>query len=322
MRVLLTGAFGNVGESTLLSLFEKNHKILCFDLETSINRKRQRELSKIGDFETYWGDITQSNDVEQVIEGIECIIHLAAIIPPTSDENPELARNVNVGGTMNLLNAAKASIVPPKFIYASSIATYGHCKGDKPPKTTTDPQVTTDPYTEHKIECEELVKNSGLPWTIVRFGVVTPLRIGLNVPSIMFDVPLEQRIEFVHTRDIGLACANAVTADTIGKIFLLGGGDHCRMTYREMVSRMLVAMGVGMLPDSAFINPTCDEDWFHTDFMDTEESQRFLQFQTRTFEQFLDEFKQVMGIKRHLAWLFRPLVRRYLLSKSPYYKKD
>jgi nucleoside-diphosphate-sugar epimerase len=322
MRVFLTGAFGNVGESTLYALFEKDHDILCFDLETPTNKKRQKELSKIGSFETYWGDITNPDIVEQAIQDIDCIIHLAAIIPPASDANPELAKKVNVGGTKNLLNAAKKLHPPPKFIYASSIATYGHCKGDGPPRTANDPQIATDIYTEHKIECETLLKNSGLPWTIVRFGVVTPLRIGLDVPSLMFDVPLEQRIEFVHTRDIGLACANAVTADTVGKILLLGGGEHCRMTYREMVSRMLDAMGVGMLPDSVFITPTCDEEWFHTDFMDTEESQRLLQFQTRSFEQFLDEFKEGMGIKRHLTRLFRLLVRRYLISKSPYHKKD
>lgn len=322
MRVFLTGAFGNVGESTLFSLFEKDHDIRCFDIETSQNKKRQRELSKVGTFETVWGDITNPEIVEQAMQDIDCIIHLAAIIPPASDANSELARKVNVGGTLNLLNAAKKLTSPPKFIFASSIATYGHCKGDGPPRTADDPQVPTDPYTEHKIECEGHVKKSGLPWTIVRFGVVTPLRIGLNVPSIMFDVPLKQRIEFVHTRDIGLACANAVTADSIGKILLLGGGEHCRMTYREMMSRMLDAMGVGMLPESAFISPKCDEDWFHTDFMDTEESQRILQFQTRTFDQFVEEFKQVMGIKRHLARLFRPLVRWYLLSKSPYAKED
>jgi nucleoside-diphosphate-sugar epimerase len=321
MRVLLTGAFGNVGESTLLSLFEKEHDILCFDIETSLNRKRQKELLEMGSFETVWGDITRSDDIEQVMKKIECIIHLAAIIPPASDANPEQARNVNVGGTMNLLNSAKKLPSPPKFIYASSIATYGHCKGDGPPKTANDLQVPTDCYTEHKIECESLLRNNGLPWTIVRFGVVTPLRLGLNMPPIMFDIPIEQRIEFVHTRDIGLACANAVTADTNGKILLLGGGECCRMTYRKMVSSILDVMGIGMLPDSAFITPKCDEDWFHTDYMDTEESQHLLQFQTRTFEQFLDELKHSMGIKRYLARLFKPLARRYILSKSPYYKQ-
>ena len=104
-------------------LFEKDHDIRCFDIETSQNKKRQRELSKVGSFETVWGDITNPEIVEQAMQDIDCIIHLAAIIPPASDANPELARKVNVGGTLNLLNAAKNLTTPPKFIFASSIAT-------------------------------------------------------------------------------------------------------------------------------------------------------------------------------------------------------
>ena len=107
MRILLTGAFGNVGESTLFSLFEKDHDILCFDIETSQNKTRQRELTKLGTFKTVWGDITNPEIVEQAVQDIHCIIHLAAVIPPASDTNPDLARKVNVGGTLNLLNAAK-----------------------------------------------------------------------------------------------------------------------------------------------------------------------------------------------------------------------
>ncbi|TXT57523.1 MAG: CDP-paratose 2-epimerase [Candidatus Thorarchaeota archaeon] len=319
MQVLVTGAFGNVGESTLMALLEKGYYIRCFDLPTKRNEKTQKKMEEIGDFQTVWGDIRDYDAVSMAALNMETIIHLAAIIPPVSDINPDLAREVNVGGTSNLLKAAQEMESPPKFIYASSIATYGHCTGEGPPKTASDPQQATDPYTEHKIECEKLVKASDLPWTILRFGVVTPLSIGMDVDPIMFEIPLEQRIEFVHTRDIGLACANAVEVDAQEKILLLGGGESCRMTYRHFVSKMLDAMGIGMLPDSAFKEVTCDEDWFHTDWMDTEESQKILDFQKHDFEDFLEEYKELAGIKRYLAMLFRPLVRRRLLAKSPYY---
>lgn len=39
MRILLTGAFGNIGESTLLALFKMNYNIICFDLKTEANEK-------------------------------------------------------------------------------------------------------------------------------------------------------------------------------------------------------------------------------------------------------------------------------------------
>ena len=79
MRVLLTGAFGNVGESTLLSLFKSEHEIRCFDIETAATRKKQKHVSKIGEFETVWGDIRESDITHRLVKDIDCIIHLAAI---------------------------------------------------------------------------------------------------------------------------------------------------------------------------------------------------------------------------------------------------
>ena len=57
MKVLLTGAFGNIGESTLLALLEKNYDIRCFDLQTERNEKVAKRLGKKGNFEIIWGDV-------------------------------------------------------------------------------------------------------------------------------------------------------------------------------------------------------------------------------------------------------------------------
>ncbi|MGV9103275.1 MAG: NAD-dependent epimerase/dehydratase family protein [Promethearchaeia archaeon] len=319
MKVLLTGAFGNVGESTLEALHDCGHDICCFDLPNKRNRQKAKELGRKHDFNVFWGDIRNFPEVSDALDGTDAIIHLAAIIPPQTDRDPELAEEVNIGGTKNLIDAALESEKQPRFIYASSIATYGHCSGEGPPRTAGDPQIATDAYTAHKIQCEEIVKKSGLPWTIMRFGVVTPLRLSLDLDPILFEIPLDQRIEFVHTKDIGLALAKGVTADTVGKVLLLGGGEDCRMYYRDFLASMLDALGIGMLPDEAFITPETVEDYFHTDWMDSREAQELLGYQTRSFEKFLEDFKDEMGIKRMLVRLFRPLVRRYLLYKSPYY---
>jgi len=323
MRVLLTGAFGNVGESTLLSLFESNHKIRCFDIETKVNQKKRKQLSKIGMFETIWGDVRDSDIVQKAVEDMECIIHLAAILPPVSDRNPEFTRSVNLVGTRSLVDAAIKRDEPPKFIYSSSIATYGHCSGRGPPKKATDPQIITDVYTETKIKAEEYIRASNIPWTILRFGVVPPLSMNWFKSALdpfVYDIPLEQRLEFVHSRDIGLAVANAVDAPTEGRILLLGGGESCRMTYRAFMTGYLDALGIGMLPESAFRVPTCEEDYFHTDWMDTSESQAILNFQTRTFTDYIDELSDTIGRLRYVMRLLRPLIRRYMLSKSPYYR--
>ncbi len=103
MRVLLTGAFGNIGESTLLALLSKGYEIRCFDLDTKRNRKKASELRAHGDFEVVWGSITEKEQLGPALKGLDAIIHLAGIIPPVSEAKPEFAKAVNVGGMMNLL---------------------------------------------------------------------------------------------------------------------------------------------------------------------------------------------------------------------------
>lgn len=321
MTVLLTGSFGNVGSSTILALLEGGYGIRCFDIPTKRNKNTHRKLSRAGSFEIIWGDIRDPDQVRAAVEDVDCIIHTAAIIPPMSDANPELAHEVNVGGTHNLIAAAQAAGTAPKLIYTSSVAVYGHpMKLGKPPRTAEDPVEPTDHYSRHKIHCEGLLRQSQLPWTIFRLGAVTPLSIDtVGMDPIMFEVPLDQRIEFVHTQDVGVACANAVEAGTIGKVLLIGGGKSCQMLYEEMVSKMMEATGIGMLPESAFKQPQNPDEYFHTDWLDTTEPQHLLRFQSRSYDQFIEDYLDELGYRRYAIRALRPIIRWRLLSKSPYY---
>jgi len=321
MKVLLTGAFGNIGESTLLALFEKNYEIRCFDLHTERNEEVSKKLGKKGNFETIWRDILDPSSVKTAVDTVDCIIHLAAIIPPLSDLKPDLAKSVNVGGTKNIINAAKQQEKKPKLVLASSVSTFGPTMHLPPPRTVNDPLVATDTYNTTKIECEKMVKESTLPWTILRFAATPPMEMSTDIDPIIFEMPLDQRIEFVHTRDVGQACANSVEAETIGKILLIGGGPSCQMLQREFLSKLFEGMGIGMLPDSAFKVATKPEEYYYTDWLDTEESQRLLHFQSRSFDDFIEEMRSQLGIKRYLAKLFKGQARKRMLDASPYYKE-
>ena len=82
MAVLLTGAFGNVGQRTLELLLQKGYFVRCFDLKNPRNSAIETRLKQLGKFETVWGDIRDKKTIDEIVKGIDYIIHLAAIIPP------------------------------------------------------------------------------------------------------------------------------------------------------------------------------------------------------------------------------------------------
>jgi nucleoside-diphosphate-sugar epimerase len=316
MRVLLTGAFGNVGTSTLAELVRQGHSVRCFDLDTRANKKAAR---KRGDrVEVVWGDLRSADDVTAAVRDQEAVIHLAFIIPKLSatgfdsEEHPDWAREINVGGTRNLLEAMMALPQSPKLLFASSYHIYGRTQDQQPPRRVSDPVQPIENYARHKVECEGMVRSSGLEWTILRLAATLPTAMRLD-PG-MFDVPLDNRMEYVHTRDVGLAFANALSRqDVWGKILLIGGGPRCQYTYREITERVLDGMGIGMLPEEAFASTP-----FPTDWLDTAESQKLLQYQRLTLDDYVRDMRSRLGLRLQVIRAARPLVRYVLLSQSPH----
>ena len=151
MRVLLTGAFGNVGLSVLKELLDNNHDIRILEIKNRKNLKISRKIPK--HVEILWGDITNKLDVKKAVINRDIVIHLAAIIPPLADRLPELAEIVNVHGTKNILDAMNNESNKPKLIFTSSIAIYGDRR--------TNPLIkTTDPLNPNKGDFYALTKIS------------------------------------------------------------------------------------------------------------------------------------------------------------------
>jgi UDP-glucose 4-epimerase len=318
MKVLVTGAFGNIGTSTVKELLRQGHLVRCFDLRNKANEQAARRLG--GLVEVVWGDLRNPDDVAAAVAGQDVVIHLAFIIPKLSatgvesEKRPDWAREINVGGTRNLLEAMRAQPRPPRLLFASSLHIYGRTQDLKPPRSVTDPLVPTDHYSRHKVECEKIVRASGLEWSIFRLAAALP--ISMKADPGMFDIPLDNRMEYCHTRDVGLAFANAVSCrDVWGKVLHIGGGARCQYYYRQIAQAILKGLGVGMLPDRAFATQPYATDW-----LDTAESQRLLAYQRHTLADYVQDMQRALGFRRHLARLFRPIVRAMLLAKSTYWR--
>ena len=314
MKVLLTGAFGNIGSSALEELLSRGYQVTCFDVKTKKNVKTARQFEAAADI--VWGDLRNKIDIAAAVNRQEVVVHLAFVIPKlsatgiSSEDNPEFAKSINIDGTRNLLDVMKDQSRPPKILFTSSLHVYGKTQDQPPPRTVDDIPDPVEHYAKHKIECEQMVKGSGLDWTIFRLGASLPVRLVLD-PG-MFDVPLDNRIEFIHRKDVGTAIANALECDQVwGKTWLIGGGPRCQLYQRDLVTGILEAVGVGMLPEDAFTNEPYPTDW-----LDTTESQRVLKFQRRTLQDYIQDLTSLLGFRRHLIRLFRPIIRAWLLSKS------
>ena len=137
MRILLTGSFGNIGRDVLRLLLGSGYRVRCFDIETDRNRKIFESFSSTPRnarrIEIFWGDIRNIERVLEATEDVQGIIHLAAVIPPTSEKKPETAHAINVEGTRNLIRAAEALDPRPKLIFTSSVSVYGPRMSDPPP---------------------------------------------------------------------------------------------------------------------------------------------------------------------------------------------
>ena len=118
LKVLLTGAMGNIGFSTLEALLVEGHDVVAFDLES--RRARQLASGFDGRVQFVWGDITDPESLRHALEGVDAVIHLAAIIPPSTDRAPDVARKVNLDATRSLIAQMEASPTANRLVFASS----------------------------------------------------------------------------------------------------------------------------------------------------------------------------------------------------------
>ncbi|ORV11310.1 NAD-dependent epimerase/dehydratase family protein [Mycobacterium celatum] len=319
MKVLLTGALGNIGLSALRALLVEGHDVVAFDLDS--RRARKLAAGFNGRVHFAWGDITRRESIRHALDGVEAVIHLAAIIPPYSERVPDLARKVNLDATHDLIAEMEASPTANRLVFASSQGVFGDVQDREPPLRVDTPVSPTDEYGRQKTLCEQAIRESRLRWSILRLAAVTPIHLQAQDPSIMFEFSPDARFEFLHPDDAGTAFARAVACEgSIGKTVYIAGGANCRMIYYDFVNAVMSAIGIGRIPMDAFIRTTPPR--FFGDWVDTEESQRLLQYQTRGLDEQLDDMKKELGLLAPFIRLARPLATWYVTRNSAYLKEN
>jgi nucleoside-diphosphate-sugar epimerase len=315
MRVLVTGAFGRLGQAVLERLLKEGHAITAFDVPSRRNRRVARRFA--GRTELVWGDIRLPEELSPWVARCDAIIHNAGILAPASEKHPELAYAVNVGGTKNILQAMRQRDEPPPIVFSSSLSVCGPRRPGGPPLTAADPAMGTDHYTSSKAECERLLRESGLPYVILRIGVSVGVKaasgdLSPDVFRVLFNIDPDTRLEWVHPDDVALAQVRAIeTPAVLGKTLMVGGGPGCRLTFREFYGAMFDATGVGKLPAEAY-----GRSVYYCDWLDTEESQALLRYQRISFDDFITELRHASRFTRPVLRLFSPVIRWLMLRYS------
>jgi UDP-glucose 4-epimerase len=236
MRIVITGASGNVGSALLRRLTEDGdqgeHELV------GIARRRPEDVAPFDAVQWHQLDLTRSEDepaLHAACAGADAVVHLAWGFQPSHDE-AHLAE-LGIGGTRRVIEAVRAADVP-HLVHMSSVGAYSPKHDDRPVDESWPTEgVPTSMYSRHKAAAERLLDRleeqapEGPLVTRVRPGIVGQLSAGsallrYGVPalvpaSLLRHVPVlpldrEMTVPMVHADDVADALVRVLGSRTPG----------------------------------------------------------------------------------------------------------
>ena len=124
-KILVTGGAGFIGSNLCEELIRLGVNVVCLDNFATGKMENIEQLLSHPHFKLITGDIRSIDDCRRAAEGCDYVLHEAALgSVPRSINDPITTNEVNIGGFLNMLVAARDANVK-RFIYAASSSTYG-----------------------------------------------------------------------------------------------------------------------------------------------------------------------------------------------------
>ena len=247
-RTIVTGGAGFIGSHIVELLLKNNYEVIVIDDLSNGNMENVELFKGNPNYKFYKIDISKEFD-DSLFENIDYVFHLAAladIVP--SIENPKRYHEVNVTGTMNVLEACRKHNVK-KIIYSASSSCYGI--PDKYPTPETAEIKPEYPYALTKYIGESYVmfwnKLYKIPVVSLRYFNVYGTRArNNNTYGAVFKVFLKQKLEntpltivgdgnqsrdFTYVSDVARANILAAESDINGEIINIGSGKPNSINY-------------------------------------------------------------------------------------------
>lgn len=227
MRCIVTGASGFIGRELVTRLRADGHEVAALDVTSS----------GAGDDITVC-DLTQWHELLAAFikHRPEAVFHLGAMISMVAEQNPQQAFNVNVGGTINLMELSRQLGVKT-FVYASTVAVYGRAVTS--PVGDDAPQFPVTIYGATKVSCEQFGgyyhQKFGLDFRAVRLPTITgptrkPAGAGAFATQLLLQPALGRPYSVPIAPDTQVALM--YIKDAVDALVQIANADGARLTRR------------------------------------------------------------------------------------------
>ena len=231
--VLVTGGRGFIGRAAVKLLQRTGYRTISLDQSSAADGDEVR------------CDITDSGRLKALFEqqSIGGIVHLAAVLPTSAQRTPGLATQVNIRGSLNLLEMARQFAVP-RFVFGSSLSIYGSYPWDQV-VSETDRAAPQDLYGAAKLYVEQLGeayrRTHGLEFVSLRIGrVVGP---GARSATSAWRSEIFEHIGSDSSAEIAIPYA---------------ASERILLVHVEDVAKMLVVLMEAARPARGVYNAVCE----------------------------------------------------------------
>ncbi len=310
-RILVTGGAGFVGSNLVKRLLREKARVTVLD---DLFTGSRENLPGEG-YEFVKGSVCDAAMVENLVGAHELIFHLAARNIVVSTRNPREDFETNIGGTLNVLLAARAA-GGRRVVYTSSTSVYGNPR--YLPINEDDPLSRLTPYAVSKLGgenyCMAFYESYGLPTTAVRYSNIfgpgqDPANPYCGVVAKFLESLLADRSPVIHgdgnqTRDFTFiddaveATVLAGTSDrALGEVFNVGSGVETRVN--ELAAVLIRLTGARATPAH---KDRRDVDNIRRRVVNIEKARRALRW--------IPEVTLEEGLRRTVEWQRARLLRR------------
>ncbi|PIR21587.1 MAG: NAD-dependent dehydratase [Deltaproteobacteria bacterium CG11_big_fil_rev_8_21_14_0_20_47_16] len=247
MKILVTGATGFLGAHVVRCLLHDGHQVRILRRKTSSTIDLDGLI-----FETAIGDICDANALSSALQGVDAVIHAAALISYWEPERDEVYR-VNAEGTRCIADAALSAGVK-RFVHVSTVMAVGvpvsGMRANETQSYNFDRVGCDTIYSRSKYLAEDHIQSAvarGLPAVIVNPGaIIGPMDRRRIVGGLFFPGKLNQYfyisggMSAVDVEDVASGIVRALNVGRVGERYLLTGED---VSYREMRAVIAEEMG-------------------------------------------------------------------------------